>query len=85
MINLKDIDYVKGVQSNLHATLDTPQGKEVMRFLEEMVGYNSTIFDPSNKENTWVRDGARQVVATLHTLLKQKADDIVLLANQKEQ
>jgi hypothetical protein len=81
-MNLQDIDYVKGVQSNLHATFDTPQGKEVMKFLETMVGYDASIFDPTSKENTWIRDGGRQVVATIKTLLKHKAEDIVSIAKQ---
>jgi hypothetical protein len=81
-MNLQDIDYVKGVQSNLHSVFDTPQGKEVMKFLETMVGYDASIFDPTSKENTWIRDGGRQVVATIKTLLKHKAEDICALAKQ---
>jgi hypothetical protein len=84
MKDLTNINYVKGLQSNLRASLDTPQGKEVMLFLEELVGYDMSIFDPTSKENTWVRDGGRQLVATIRTLLKQSAEDIVLLAKEKE-
>ena len=82
--DLKDLDFVQGLQKNIQASLETPQGQEVMRFLEDLVGYDSAIYDPESKENTWVRDGARQVVTTLKTLMKHKADDIVSLAKSKE-
>lgn len=82
--DLKDLKYVQGLQSNLHATFDSAQGKEVMRFLEAAVGYDASVFDPLSRENTWIQDGERQVVATLKTLLKEKAEDIVSLAKQKE-
>ena len=83
-MKLTDINYVKGLQSNLHLVFDSPQGKEVMQFLEEAVGYDASIFDPMSKENTWINDGKRQVVATIKTLLKYKAEDIVSLAKTKE-
>ena len=83
-MKMTDIEYVKGLQSNLHAVFDTQQGKEVMIFLEKAVGYDASIFDPLSKENTWIQDGKRQVVATIKTLLKEKAEDIVSLAINKE-
>lgn len=84
MIKLTDIDYVKGLQSNLRATLDSPQGKEVMKFLEEAVGYDSSIFDPVNRDMVLINDGKRQVVATLKTLLKLTPEQVVAMAKQKE-
>ena len=48
MIDLKNIDDVKGLQSNLRASLDTPQGKEVISFLEEICGwYDFSETDPN--------------------------------------
>lgn len=83
-MKLTSIDDVKGLQSNLHIVFDSPQGKEVMRWLEEAVGYDASVYDPLSRENTWVQDGKRQVVATIKTLLKHKADEIVSLAKNKE-
>ena len=83
-MKMTDLNDVKGLQSNLHATFDGPQGQEVMRWLEDIVGYDASVFDPLSKENTWIQDGKRQVVATIKTLLKHKAEDIVSLAKQKE-
>lgn len=83
-MKMTNIEDVKGLQSNLHATFDTPQGQEVMRWLEDIVGYDASVFDPLSRENTWIQDGKRQVVATIKTLLKHKAEDIVSLAKSKE-
>ena len=83
-MKMTDLNDVKALQSNLHATFDGPQGQEVMRWLEDIVGYDASVFDPLSKENTWIQDGKRQVVATIKTLLKHKAEDIVSLAKQKE-
>ena len=83
-MKMTDINDVKALQSNLHATFDGPQGQEVMRWLEDIVGYDASVFDPLSRENTWIQDGKRQVVATIKTLLKHKAEDIVSLAKQKE-
>jgi len=82
--NLKDIEYVKALQTNLHIMFDGPPGQEVMLFLEEAVGYHASIYDPSSRENTWIQDGKRQVIATIKTLLKEKPEAIVALVKQKE-
>ena len=83
-MNLTDIDYVLGLQSNLRSTFDTPQGKEVMLFLEEAVGYDRSVFDPTNRDMTLVNDGKRQVVATIKTLLKLDPEQVVAWAQSKE-
>jgi hypothetical protein len=84
MIKLTDIDYVKGLQSNLRTSLDTPQGKEVMKFLEEACGWYQSVFDPTSKEMTLINDGKRQVVATIKTLLRLTPEEVVTWARNKE-
>jgi len=84
MINLTDIDYVKGLQSNLRTTFDTPQGQEVMKFLEEACGWYQSVFDPTSKEMTLINDGKRQVVATIKTLLRLTPEEVVIWARSKE-
>ena len=82
MTNLKDLDDVKALQSNLRASLDTPQGKEVITFLEEICGwYDFNEFDP---DIILMKHGKRQVLATIKTLLKLSAEQIVAVANQEE-
>lgn len=84
MSKLQNIDYVQGLQSNLRATFETPQGKEVMEFLEQACGWYESIFDPVNKDLVLINAGKREVVATLKTLLRLKPEQIVALAQQKE-
>lgn len=85
MITLRDTDYIKALQSNLRSVFDTPAGKEVMKFLEDAVGYDQSIFDPVNRDLILINDGKRQVVATIKTLLKLSAEQIYALAKQKEE
>lgn len=82
MIDLKNIEDVRILQSNLRASLDTPQGKEVISFLEEICGwYDFSEIDPNM---ILIKHGKRQVLATVKTLLKLNAEQIVAVA-QKEQ
>ena len=85
MIDLAKLDDVQALQSNLRATFETPQGREVMTFLEESCGWYYSIFDPTNRDATLVNDGRRQVVATLKTLLRLTADEVVRINKQQRE
>lgn len=81
MINLTNIDDVKGLQSNLRASLGTPQGKEVIKFLEEICGwYDFAEVDPNM---ILIKHGKRQVLATIKTLLDCTPDQIVALTKEQ--
>jgi phage baseplate assembly protein W len=84
-MDLKNLSEVKELHNNIRATFDTPQGKEVMRFLEEASGWYESIFDPDNRDRILINAGRREVVATLHTFLKYPPERIVAMAQQKEQ
>lgn len=81
---MTDPDYVKGLKSNFHATFDTAQGKEVLRFLEISCCWYKSVFDPNDPNMTLINDGKRQVVATIKTILELTPDQIIALAKQKE-
>lgn len=83
-MNMTDIHYVSGLKANLHATFDTPQGQEVMRFLELSCGWYQSVFSPQNPELTLINDGKRQVLATIKTILDLSPEQIIVLAKQKE-
>ena len=83
-MKLTDIDEVKGLQSNLRATFETPQGKEVMRFLEKACGWYESVFDPVNKDLILVNAGRREVIATIKTLLHLTPEQVVAWAREKE-
>ena len=82
-MHLKD-DEIAGLKSNFHAVFDTPQGKEVLSFLERACGFYQSVFDPSHPDMTLINDGKRQVVATIKTILKYSPEQISALVNQKE-
>lgn len=83
-MNLTDAEYVKGLKQNMVTTFDTPQGKEVMEFLEASCGWYESIFDPDNRDRILINAGRREVIATIKTFLKHSPEHIVALAQQKE-
>ena len=82
MTDLKSIVAVKALQSNLRASLDTPQGKEVIVFLEEICGWYD--FEETDPNMILIKHGKRAVLATFKTLLELTPDQIVAVAQQKE-
>ena len=78
MIDLGNIDDVKALQTSLRTCLDNPNGKEVMKFLEQICGWFD--FKETNTERLLVQNGKRQIVATLKTLLDLPAEQIVQIA-----
>ena len=77
MINLNNIEDVKALQSHLRVSLDTPPGKEVIKFLEVICGwYDFNDIDPNM---ILIKHGRRSVLATIKTLLEHPAETIVTL------
>jgi hypothetical protein len=85
MTNLSDRGEVSALKSNLHAVFDTPQGKEVMAFLEEACGwYRSVYVQGADRDEVLIADGKRQVLATIKSMLKLSPDQICYLAGDKD-
>jgi hypothetical protein len=81
---MTDIEYVKGLKSNVHLVFESPQGKEVMKFLEQTCCWYKSVWSPDQPDMTLINDGKRQVLATIKTILDLSAEQIVALAKQKE-
>lgn len=81
---MTDRGYVSGLKSNFHATFDTPQGKEVMMFLEQTCCWYKSVWSPNQPDLTLINDGKRQVVATIKTILECSPEQICSLAETKE-
>lgn len=79
MIDLSRLNQVKDLQSNLRATLESGSGKEVMLFLEQICGWYD--FQETDPDRILIAHGKRQVLATIKTLMKVPAEQIVALAN----
>lgn len=84
MNKLTDIRYVKDLQSNLRASLDTPAGKEVMRFMESIGGWTPTIFDSLDTNEVIARDATRRLIGTLKSLLELSPEQVVAIAKENE-
>ena len=78
------LDEAVGLKSNMHATFDSPQGKEIMDFLEQSCCWYQSVWSPSSPELTLINDGKRQVLATIKTVLESSPSQIVALATQSE-
>lgn len=77
MIDLTDIEQVKALQVNMRSSLDTPQGKEVMAFLEQICGWYD--FKETDTNMVLIQNGKRQILATIKTLLRFPAEQIVAI------
>lgn len=83
-MDLTDKIYVESLKSNFHATFDSPQGKEVIKFLEKTCCWYQSTLMPGHPELSQQNDGKRQVLATIKTILELSADQIVQLTTEKE-
>jgi hypothetical protein len=83
-MDMTNRDYVARLKSNMHVVFDTPQGKEIMRFLENTCCWRQSVWSPGNPEMTLINDGKRQVISTIKTILDLSPEQIVTLATQKE-
>ena len=81
MINLSDIEDVKVLKSNLRATLETDAGEEVIKFLEQICGWYD--FKETDPNIVLIKHGARQVLATIKTLLDLAPEQIVALTKEQ--
>lgn len=82
MVNLKDYEEVKVLQSNFRTTFDTTHGKECIKFLEQLCGWYD--FNETEPNTILIAHGKRQVLATIKTLLNSNAEQIVALAQLKD-
>lgn len=82
MIDLRNIEDVKALQSNLQATLATEPGKEVVKFLEEICGWYE--FSETDVNKILMGHGKRQVLATIKSLLELTPEQVVAYVNQRE-
>ena len=80
MIDLTKRDEAAALISNLHATFDSPQGKEAMAFMEQIGGWVPTNFDSGDTNDIIARDANRRLIGTIKTLLTLGPEQVVALA-----
>lgn len=83
MIDMTNIEEVRALKSNLHATFDSPSGKEAMKFMQSLGGWFPSTFDSMETNAIIARDANRRLLGTVRTILDLTPEQIVVLA-QKE-
>ena len=82
MYDLSNPEHVKRIQSEMRVVFDSPSGKEVIVFLEQICGWYD--FKEMQTEPILIGHGGRRILATIKTLLRLKPDEIVALSKQEE-
>lgn len=82
MIDLSDPKQVQALKSNVHATFDSPQGKETMAFIEQIGSWYPNIMDAMDTNSIVARDANRRLIGTIKTIMSCSADQITLISQQ---
>lgn len=83
-IDLGDIEQVRGLKSNLHVVFDSPQGQEVMKFMQQLGGWYPSVFDSFETNEIIARDANRRLLGTIRTVMELAPEQVVALAKQGE-
>ena len=83
-MDMKDLESVRALKSNLSATFDSPQGKEAMLFMERIGAWYPTIFDANDTNAIIARDANRRLIGTIKTVLRLSPEQIVKMAEQAD-
>lgn len=82
-MDMTDPKYVTGLKSDIHAVFDSPQGKEVMRYMESIAGWTPTVFDSIETNEIIARDANRRLIGTLKTIMNLNVDQIIGLSSKE--
>lgn len=84
IVDLKNIDYVKGLQQNLRVCFENESGREVMKFIEAIGKWFPNIYDSTEINEIVSRDANRRLIGTIKTALELPPEQIVALAKSQE-
>lgn len=80
MVDLTDPAQAKALKQDIDYIFNTPQGKNVMRFMQEIGGWFPTVFDSNETNDIIARDANRRLIGTLRTMMEIAPEQIVTLA-----
>lgn len=84
MIDMSNPIEVKKLKQDIHQVFDTPQGKDVLKFMQEISGWFPSVFDSMETNEIIARDANRRLLGTIRTILDLSPEQIVALANKGE-
>ena len=76
------IDEARALKSNVHATFESPSGKEVMKYLEKIGSWYPTVSDSNDTNDIIARDANRRLLGTIKTILILSPEQINLLSGE---
>ena len=77
------IDEAKALKMNVHATFETPSGKETMKFLEKIGGWTPSLFDSGDTNEIIARDANMRLRGTIKTIMELTSEQIVTLTSKE--
>ena len=82
-VDLSDIKQVRALKADLNLVFDTPQGKDVLKFMQELGGWYPTIWDSMDTNDIIARDANRKLLGTIRTLLELSPEQIIALQTKE--
>ena len=76
------LDEAKALKNNVHLAFESPQGKEVMAFIEKIGHWTPSIYDSGDTNEIIARDANRRLIGTLKTIMILNAEQIVALQEE---
>ena len=77
------IQEATALKSNIHATFDSPQGKEVMAYIEKIGSWIPTVFDSGETNEIIARDANRRLIGTLKSIMTCTPEQIMALTKEE--
>ena len=77
------LDRAKELQSNMKVCFDSPQGKDVMSFLEKTCCWYDTVYDSADRDMTLIKAGRREVLATIKNMMRLTPEQIQVLGDDE--
>ena len=77
------LDEARILKQNMHICFDSPQGKEVMNYLEGICGWVPSIYDSNETNAIIARDANRRIIGTIKTLLMITPEQIIALESKE--
>ena len=83
-MNLSNVEEIKALQANLHACFGSPQGKEVLKYMEQLCHWTPTIYDSNDTNDIIARDASRKIYGTIKTFLELNPEQLAALAQRSQ-
>lgn len=76
------VNEAKALKGNVHATFESPQGKEVMAYIEKIGSWYPTYADSNETNDIIARDANRKLISTLKTIMILTPEQICALTEE---